>query len=125
MHTAAWARGTAQPRTCHAASRSEPRARAVDSCKLGIHVAGEGGGLAIVAAAGHELSFFALPPTISLMVGFDALGVMSHDHTPEDLKALGILQRSPVPLKFVFDAKKSPSGGFQKYKVRIVLCGQG
>ena len=45
---------------------------------------------------------------------------MSHDHTPEDLKALGILERSPVPLKFVFDVKKSPSGDFQKYKVRIV-----
>eukprot|EP01046_Picozoa_sp_COSAG06_P037478 COSAG06_NODE_4233_length_4446_cov_6.373821_6_plen_174_part_00 len=51
LHTAAWARGTAQPRTCHAASRSEPRARAVDSCKLGIHVADEGGGLVVVDGA--------------------------------------------------------------------------
>ena len=54
---------------------------------------------------------------------FDALGVMSHDHTPEDLAALGILDRSPVPLRFVFDVKRSATGQFQKYKARIVLCG--
>ena len=49
--------------------------------------------------------------------------VMSHDHTPEDLAALGILDRSPVPLRFVFDVKRSGTGQFQKYKARIVLCG--
>jgi hypothetical protein len=46
-----------------------------------------------------------------------------HDHTPEDLAALGILDRSPVPLRFVFDVKRSGTGQFQKYKARIVLCG--
>ena len=54
---------------------------------------------------------------------FDAMGVMQHDLTNQEINDLGLGGKSAVPLMWVYDLKISPSGEYEKHKARIVLCG--
>ena len=56
------------------------------------------------------------------MMTFIRLKVMSNGHTAAEIRDEGI-SSSPIPLKYVFKVKFTPTGEYEKHKSRLVLVG--